>query len=138
MNKDFDTWNEQKKILQIIDQTLIEFAEREIWWTALGKNIGDEEDGKNHNFERPVLVLRKFSKNTLVIVPLTSQEKDEHSPFYFKLSSPDQRSYLILSQIRLISSKRLLRKMYRISKTELENIRNAVNDLIFSNRKPTG
>lgn len=44
--KDFDIWNNQKKEIEKIDHTEITFSEREIWWVSLGKNIGDEEDGK--------------------------------------------------------------------------------------------
>ena len=61
MNKDFDTWNEEKKGLEIVAPDTLIFHEREIWWSSIGLNVGDEEDGKNDLFERPVLVLRKFN-----------------------------------------------------------------------------
>ena len=31
------------------------FRERQIWWASVGQNIGVESNGKNANFERPVL-----------------------------------------------------------------------------------
>ena len=62
MEKDFDRWNEKKKYTH-----KREFAdhvhEREVWWSALGVNIGVEIDGKHENFERPVLVVRKFNND---------------------------------------------------------------------------
>lgn len=132
--KDFDIWNNHKKLIESTDHTQIVFSEREVWWAALGNNIGDEEDGKNELFERPVLILRKFSVHTCLILPLTSQGKDS-LPFYYKLPSQEM-SYVILSQIRLISSKRLLRKMYRVGRGEFSKIQNSLEKLILTNRKP--
>jgi mRNA interferase MazF len=62
--KDFDTWNEEKKIVneRRIDENLF-FYDREVWWCSVGINVGIEADGKNSNFERPILVLKKFNSN---------------------------------------------------------------------------
>ena len=38
------------------------FKEREIWWVNLGVNVGFEQDGKGDNFERPILILKKFGE----------------------------------------------------------------------------
>ena len=126
----FDFWNVRKKQIQDTNHNLVNFSEREIWWCALGKNIGNEEDGKNELFERPVLVLRKFSKYTAVVLPLTTKGKDG-SPFYYGLLSSSE-SFVILSQVRLISSKRLLRKMYRLGRRDFENVKHEIKKLIFS------
>lgn len=128
MQKDFDKWNMQKKHVQESSQ-VITFSEREIWWCSLGQNIGDEEDGKNDLFERPVLVVRKFSKNAAIVFPLTTKGKNG-SIFYHKLVSSDN-SYVILSQIRLISTKRLLRNMYKLGRGEFDIIRSKAKNLIF-------
>jgi mRNA interferase MazF len=56
MEKDFDRWNKKKKALNETDFTDY-VHEREVWWCALGVNVGLEADGKHDNFERPVLVL---------------------------------------------------------------------------------
>ena len=45
---------------------------------TLGKNIGDEEDGKTEDFERPPLIFRKFNKNLLFILPLSSKIKENN------------------------------------------------------------
>ncbi|MFH1170496.1 MAG: hypothetical protein V1704_02965 [Candidatus Vogelbacteria bacterium] len=44
MKKDFDQWNERKKGLHNRDRVPF-YHEREIWWCALGVNIGSEQDG---------------------------------------------------------------------------------------------
>src|ERR1035437_8517372 len=105
MEKEFDIWNIQKKEIQKIDHSSINFSEREVWWCSLGKNIGDEEDGKHSLFERPVLILRKFSKHTAIVLPLTTKGK-RNLPFYHQLK-PENHSFVILSQVRLVSTKRL-------------------------------
>lgn len=116
MKKDFDGWNKRKK--QLHNQTPAFFYyEREIWWCSLGVNIGNEQDGVNELFERPVLILKKFNSQILWIIPLTTSDKSSY--FYFK--SKDFSS-VILSQIRLISSRRLLRKIGTINYEDFREI----------------
>jgi mRNA interferase MazF len=115
--KNHDEWNDLKKSLDA-DTTDHLFREREIWWCALGVNIGSEQDGKNKKFERPVLILRKISKDQLWILPLTS--KIVENEYRIITKSTGEMSQVVLSQIRTISSKRLLRRIGRI-KNELFN-----------------
>lgn len=97
------------------------FKEREIWWASLGVNIGFEQDGKNERFERPILVLKKFNKNVLWILPLTSRSRD--GKYYYELEYNGRKFQVILSQLRLISSRRLTRKIRRLSAGEFNEIR---------------
>jgi mRNA interferase MazF len=128
MQKNFDRWNELKKKLHYRQEKVL-FHEREIWWCALGVNIGFEEDGKNDNFERPVLIIRKFNKYVLWILPLTRSNKT--GDFYFRIAQGDEEdSVVILSQIRLISNKRLLRKMRMIKEAEFKEIKNGVKQFL--------
>lgn len=123
-SKDFDKWNELKKKLHTREERIL-FHEREIWWCSLGVNIGFEENGKNEMFERPVLVLRKFNKYVLWVLPLTRSRKE--GDFYYHIAQGNEDdSVVILSQIRLISSKRLLRRMRTIKENEFKNIRDKV------------
>lgn len=118
--KDFDTWNIQKKKIHSRDEKIL-FHEREIWWCSLGVNIGFEQDGKNDVFERPVLVIKKFNREVLWILPLTRSNKANR--YHYRLEQGEERdSVVILSQMRLISSKRLLRKMRMISEKEFTEI----------------
>ncbi|MFA7000331.1 MAG: type II toxin-antitoxin system PemK/MazF family toxin [Candidatus Paceibacterota bacterium] len=117
--KDFDNWNKKKKI---IDQKEIPlgmfFNEREIWWGSLGLNIGYEQDGKNENFERPLLIIRKFNNDIVWALPLTTIAKDNR--FHYKLKSSG--SFVILSQVRLVSTKRFLRLVETINENEFNEI----------------
>jgi mRNA interferase MazF len=55
MEKDFDRWNGRKKTLDGAEGTAL-FHEREVWWCALGVNIGFEQDGRGGDFERPAII----------------------------------------------------------------------------------
>ena len=123
-NQDFDKWNELKKNLNTREEKIL-FHEREIWWCSLGVNIGFEENGKNEMFERPVLVIRKFNKFVLWVLPLTRSHKE--GDYYYHIEQGDEEdSVVILSQIRLISSKRLLRRMRTIKENEFNDIKGKV------------
>ncbi len=78
MQKNFDTWNSIKKNINLKKKEIF-CNQREIWWCSIGLNIGSEEDGKNELFERPVLIIKVFNRDTLRVIPLTSKNKqDEH------------------------------------------------------------
>mgnify|MGYP001574874896 CR=1 FL=1 len=136
MEKDFDGWNIKKKLINSLIKTKdLYFHEREIWWCSLGVNIGYEQDGKNENFERPVLILKKFNSDTALIVPLTSSFKE--NKYHYKLST-EESSLVILSQIRLISSKRMLRKVEMINEEEFLEIIEKIKGIIsVEKRKPS-
>jgi DNA processing protein len=112
MTKDFDTWNNLKK--QIHDKSInFHIKERQIWWCALGVNVGSEQDGKNENFERPVLVYKFINKDMIFIIPFTGKEK--HDRHHIVIDHGEFKSSLILSQLKVISSKRLLRQVSWVS-----------------------
>lgn len=124
--KDFDAWNvSKKKINDAIKNDDFYFHEREIWWCSLGVNVGYEQDGKNKNFERPVLILRKFNREVSLVVPLTSSVKE--NLFHYKLKTSG--SSVILSQVRLISAKRLFRKIEIINEKEFNEIVTKIKNL---------
>ena len=108
--KDFISWCKKK---QKIENRKIKYPKRrEIWWVDLGVNIGSEQDGVGYLFERPVLILKTFANGTCLVAPLTRAEVD--SKFAYKVIYGDKASYILLTQIRLISTKRLRRVIWRI------------------------
>ena len=102
-------WTKLKIRIHVSENKKIYFREKEIWWTSLGVNIGFEQDGKHEKFERPVLILKKFNQYVLWALPLTSQNKT--GKYYYQFQYKGKRSAVIFSQMRLISSKRLLRRI---------------------------
>ena len=59
--KRFDEWNEVKKNTHGL-RRMPAIKEGEIWWCAIGENVGVEINGKSEVFSRPVLVLKKLSR----------------------------------------------------------------------------
>ncbi len=108
--KDFDRWNEKKKQTDSeIEERSLFMYEREVWWCALGVNIGSEIDGKNENFERPVLIVRVISRNGFFGVPLTSKKKGHR--YEVAVRHDKGISFTNISQLRFLSKRRMLRKI---------------------------
>lgn len=127
MAKDFDAWAPKKK--QLDNSNPVVFCnEREIWWCAVGINVGVEIDGKNENFERPVLIVRKFNKDMFWGLALTS--KARVSPFHQEIKTEHGSYWIVISQLRILSSKRLLRKIARLSDIDFETVSKTVRDLL--------
>jgi mRNA-degrading endonuclease toxin of MazEF toxin-antitoxin module len=126
MDQDFDKWNIKKK--ELSNRKRVYFQKGEIWVASIGKNLGDEEDGKHSDFERPVLIIRKFNNNIFLGAPLTTN-KNKEGKYYHKLVS-FSGSVLILSQIRLFDAKRLLRFMGKIDNNELKEIKSEIGDIV--------
>lgn len=127
MQKDFDMWNDKKKELSSI--AFNDFVHtREVWWCSLGVNIGHEQDGNQIYFERPVLVVRKFSNDSVLIIPLSSKPKD--NVFCFNFIHEGTQFSALLSQIRLVSTKRLSRKIYQMDSPLFNQIHKAMRRLL--------
>src|SRR6185369_4104731 len=90
--KRFDDWNHKKKQLEsrILDESFF-FLNREVWWTATGVNIGKEMDGKNDNFERPVLILKKFDEDNFLGLPISTHIGDDN--LYHTLTFNYEKTY---------------------------------------------
>ncbi|MEK9151274.1 MAG: type II toxin-antitoxin system PemK/MazF family toxin [Patescibacteria group bacterium] len=113
MKKDFQGWCKKKEILHSTpDEKIVYFRDKEIWWCALGVNIGFEQDGKNHNYERPVLVLKKINRYLALVVPLSTKTKDH--PYYLGYQYNSKSYSALVLQIRVVSSKRFLRRIGKI------------------------
>ena len=125
--KDFLSWFNLKPILDN-KQTVPPFANQEIWWCSIGVNVGTEIDGKNSStslsksqFTRPVIILKKLSRFNFIGIPLTS--KNKIGSWYFPLKMKDKESNLLFSQVRTFDSRRLQRKIEKISDTQFSQIK---------------
>lgn len=97
--KNFDKWNIRKKRIEKKTQIPF-FYTREIWRCSLGVNIGSEHDGKNDLYERPVLILKKFNKNTLLILPLTTKIAHKNYSSKELLFNHHQTFYYACNQVK--------------------------------------
>ena len=128
--KDFDGWNKEKKKINNTKPPLF-FHTREVWWCKLGINIGFEQDGKNKQFSRPVVVLKTYSTNAALIVPLTS--KNKKGVYYFDVGTVDGReAKAVLSQIRFVDRRRFINKAGTISKEIFKKLQSAIIQLNLS------
>lgn len=129
MQKDFQSWCKKKEILHSIpDEKIVYFRDKEIWWCALGVNIGFEQDGKNHNYERPVLILRKVNRYLALVVPLSTKIKDH--PYYVGYQRGGESYSALVLQIRVISSKRLLRRIGQLESLIFDDIMKFTKDFV--------
>jgi mRNA interferase MazF len=109
MKKDFTDWNSRKIIINEIKNVPF-FHEREIWFCFLGANVGFEQDGQGEEFQRPIVVIKKFNNEICWAIPLSKTKKRGKYYFDFKFSE-EITSVAILSQIKLIDVHRLSRKI---------------------------
>ena len=124
MDKDFDAWNKNKKELE--NAPIKKYVHpKEIWWCSLGVNLGAEIDGKNENFERPVIVIKVYNKETMVILPITTKPRAD--PFHHKIQTAGKTIWVKLTQVRVVSSKRLLRKVDVLDEASFEILKDAWN-----------
>ena len=133
MLKDFDTWNIVKKRTDQ-KEILVGVHERELWWVCFGLNIGVEIDGKHENYERPAIVIRKFNNDMIWVLPTTSQRKN--TTFYEKFVFNGQDYYVALTQIRTISTKRLLRKSGMVSKADFNMLVERIKGFFYMYETP--
>ena len=110
----------QKKIALQNKKMQPSFKEGEIWWVAVGENVGIEINGKTGAFSRPVLILKKYSKEGFFGVPLTSQTHSGAWYFHFTFMGND--SYAALTQGRIMSVYRLYENIGEIPKSLLKII----------------
>ncbi|MDP3725615.1 MAG: type II toxin-antitoxin system PemK/MazF family toxin [bacterium] len=128
MKKDFDNWNEKKKQLDNRENAPF-YHEREVWWCSLGVNIGFEQDGSGKEHRRPVLILKGLSREICLTIPLTTALSDHPMrPSVGLVEGKEARA--LLSQIRVIDSKRLVRKIGYLDKDIFEYIRTVAKELL--------
>lgn len=130
MEKDFDAWNNEKKVIHALPEREFYVRRWEIRYVKLWLNVGYEQDGK-HEFKRPVLVVKKLWWMFLVL-PMTT--KGKKSPFYYQLQSTHfpMDSYVIMSQIRALDKKRFIERIGCIGFEELTYIKKNLSLFCFS------
>lgn len=132
MEKDFDRWNREKK--KIHGQLSAPFCHpREVWWCSVGVNIGFEQDGTGEHFDRPVVVIRGFNQNIFLGAALTRRKKS--GKYYFHLGQIEGKdAFVVLSQVRLIDTKRLVRKITTLDQVLFKQLKNALQKALFGEK----
>jgi len=130
LSKRFLEWIKIKEFLHQRIQSP-SFEEREIWWANIGENIGHEENGKGVNFIRPFIVIKKFNKELLFGIPCSSVNKE--SKFYYKIimEKSNFETSALLSQSRVFSLKRLVRKIDKIGGSSFSELKKALDKALL-------
>lgn len=110
------------------ENTITRFSEGQIWWAALGKNIGVEINGKSEDYSRPVVIFKKLSHLCFFAIPLTSQPHE--GTWYVEFEYRGKKEYAVLSQIRMLSVARLYNRMGKLSAGDFKKIKNGFRKLI--------
>ena len=91
-------------------------------------NIGREQNGGGDNFERPIIIIKKLSPDTLVAVPLSTKKRMDQ--FQVVVTFGNLINYGLIDQVRVIDSKRLLRKIGMVKSLEFEEMRRKLIGII--------
>ena len=119
--KKFDDWNELKKQISSIDNS-VKFKERDIFWISIGENIGSEQNGKGKEFARPVLIIKKLNNQLFFGVPLSTSIRNGT---YFHTFSfiEEQQSSALLVQAKVFDIKRANQKLGMINKNDFIDVK---------------
>jgi mRNA interferase MazF len=127
--KNFEGWITKKRVLHEKISASPMFKERDIWWVSVGVNVGFEEDGKQENFVRPVLVVRKFNREMFLGIPMSTKLKD--NKYYIPVTVKAKFVSVMISQIRVFSAKRIFNKLAEMDDGDfvrvLEEVRGLFN-----------
>ena len=113
--KRFPEWSLLKEKLHSVNRVPV-IREGEIWWVAIGENVGVEINGKNSVFSRPILVFKKLSRHAFMGIPLTSQFHE--GSWYVSFTFQSKKEYAVLAQARVVSVSRLYTKIGEVSDTD--------------------
>ncbi len=127
MRNEFDEWNEKKKVLDKSRRLLL-FKEGEIWWCAIGKNIGEEVYGKGKDFRRPVIIFRKLTGNSCLVIPTTT--KPRTGSWYHHLVVAGKERWVMMHQMRFVSANRLWVRESSLSGDEIKELKKSIAELL--------
>lgn len=102
--------------------------EGDLWWCAVGENVGIETSGKGQHFTRPVIVLKKFGRLAFLGIPATTKMRG--GTWYVPIKQRGVEQVAMLMQIRTFSYKRLDRKMGELDDADFKRVKEALLRLL--------
>ena len=135
MKNEFDKWNIEKQKTEADEYSEENFPQiGEVWMGVIGKNIGYEQNGTGDNFSRPVAIVSRFNNKMFWAVSLSTKQKE--FDFHYNFTDPNnQKVSIIIAQLKLVSLKRLKRKMYDLSEKDFGNVLQRIKSFL-KNRNP--
>ena len=101
---------------------ILDFIQRFIAWTNRKVTV---------HFERTVVIVKKFSKDILFVIPTTTKTKV--GTWYQPIEYGDVKTQAILAQARTISAKRLIRIIGNLSPEQFQPLIKGFVALIKTN-----
>jgi mRNA-degrading endonuclease toxin of MazEF toxin-antitoxin module len=80
-------------------------------------------------FMRPILVLKKYNRNICLVVPLSSQIKE--NKYYFTLKIKQKSQSFLVSQLRTLDTKRFVKKMSQLTLQEFTEVKDYIQKMTF-------
>lgn len=91
------------------------------------KNVWFEQDGKWEDLRRPVLILKVANKQIFIWIPLTKTIRNW--TFYFNFNFDTYlKSSVVLPQIRSYDQKRLIKKIWKMSAKNFDELKNKLKE----------
>ena len=119
--KRFLEWIRLKERLHESEAKTPLFKEGEVWWSSMGENIGVEVNGKGSKFSRPVIIFKKLSADGFLAIPLSTKIKT--GTWYIPITHRGIKCVAVLSQVRVLSAKRILEKYGELDRNDREKVR---------------
>ena len=104
-------------------------TEGDLWWCAIGENVGVEVNGKSKDFTRPVIVLKKFGRLGFFGIPTTTQNRS--GSWFVTFMHKGISETAMLNQARAFSYKRLHRKIGTLDEADFKKVKEAYVSLFY-------
>jgi len=127
MKKDFDKWNKLKENLELKNNKIL-FKQWDIWWTSIWVNIWQESCWKWKEFRRPVLVIKKLSKENCIVIPLSSQNKVW--TWFASYTLHGVKYTALLYQIKMLHIKRFTKREAELNDYDFKIIKKRLKQLL--------
>ena len=124
--KRFSEWITLKEKIHTKER-IPRIKEGEVWWLAIGENVGIEINGKSEYFSRPVLVFKKLSYFGFMGIPLSTQKHE--GSWYVNFRFQDKNICAALAQARTLSTARLYTRLGQIAEDDMEMIKKGFQKL---------
>ena len=123
MVKQFLEWIGIKQKLDAREHQPPLITEGDLWWCAVGENVGIEVSGKSKDFTRPVIILKKFGRLGFMGIPTTT--RSHTGSWYVAFTHKGIAETAVLSQVRVFSYKRLHSKMGTLDGEDFKKVKEA-------------
>ena len=134
IEKDYLKWSQKKSELNNSGITR-SIREGDVFWAAMGENIGVEIDGKNEKYSRPVLVLKKYNRYCFMGVPLTTKIK-EKGDWYVEFEFQGHPETAVVFQARFMDTEWLYQRIGRLSVGDFKKVKTSFLNLFRDKNVP--